>query len=56
MAQADMIPAPVSYGKKSPWNAYTLFLALALTALILADIFLFIEARRFGPLFSFRGP
>lgn len=57
MAQVETMPlAPTSFGKKSPWNAYTLFLGISLAALLMAVIFLYLEIRQFGGLFSYNGP
>jgi hypothetical protein len=49
-------PAPTVLTKKSAWNVYTALLLLALVALLLAALFLYLEIREYGGFGAVKGP
>ena len=49
-------PAPSVLTKKSAWNVYTAMLLIALVALLLAALFLYLEIREYGGFGNVKGP
>ena len=49
-------PAPTVLTKKSAWNVYTAMLLVALLALLLAALFLYLEIREYGGFGNVKGP
>ena len=49
-------PAPTVLTKKSAWNVYTAMLLIALVALLLAALFLYLEIREYGGFGAVKGP
>jgi hypothetical protein len=49
-------PAPTVLTKKSAWNVYTAMLLIALTCLLLAALFLYLEVREYGGFGNVKGP
>ena len=49
-------PAPTVLTKKSAWNVYTAMLLVALIALLLAALFLYLEIREYGGFGAVKGP
>ena len=48
--------SPSVLTKRSPWNIYTVMLLMALVALVLAMLFLYLEIRAYGGFGAFKGP
>jgi hypothetical protein len=49
-------PAPSVLTKKSAWNVYTVMLLIALVALLLSALFLYLEIREYGGFGNVKGP
>jgi hypothetical protein len=49
-------PAPSVLTKKSAWNVYTAMLLIALVALLLAALFLYLEIKEYGGFGNVKGP
>jgi hypothetical protein len=49
-------PAPTVLTKKSAWNVYTAMLLIALIALLLAALFLYLEINEYGGFGAVKGP
>ena len=48
--------SPSVLTRRSPWNIYTVMLLMALVALLLAMLFLYLEIRAYGGFGAFKGP
>ena len=49
-------PAPTVLTRRSAWNVYTVMLLVALIALLLAALFLYLEIREYGGFGNVKGP
>lgn len=55
MSQGFDVATPSVLTKKSAWNIYTALLCIALVALILCMVFLFLEIREYGGFGAVKG-
>ena len=52
----ESVNAPSVLQKKSSWNIYTVLLLIALLALLIANILLYLEIKEYGGWGSIKGP
>ena len=52
----ESVSAPSVLQKKSAWNIYTVLLLIALLALLIANILLYLEIKEYGGWGSIKGP